>query len=128
MLFYFMAYSLDLRRRVINFVKNGGSKVESASRFKVSRATVHRWLIRTDLSPTKVTNRNRKLDINALIDRVKSYPEARLHDHAQFLGVTHVSIWKAFKKLGITRKKNCALQGKKPYFTYEVPKNIARIY
>ncbi|MDR1282651.1 MAG: transposase, partial [Opitutaceae bacterium] len=31
------AYSLDLRRRIVEFVERGGSKVEAAERFGVGR-------------------------------------------------------------------------------------------
>lgn len=36
-----MGYSTDLRERVVDFVKNGGSKTEAAKQFSVSRAIVY---------------------------------------------------------------------------------------
>jgi transposase len=49
-----MAYSLDLRQKVVNYVENGGSITKAAAIFKVGRATIYRWLGREDLRPTQV--------------------------------------------------------------------------
>jgi transposase len=46
-----MAYSLDLRQKVVNYVENGGSITKAAAIFKVGRATIYRWLGREDLRP-----------------------------------------------------------------------------
>ena len=40
-----MAYSIDLRERVVNFVKNGGSKAQAARKYEVSR-----WCVFENLS------------------------------------------------------------------------------
>jgi transposase len=44
-----MAYSLDLRKRVVDYVENGGGITKAAALFKVGRATIYRWLVREDL-------------------------------------------------------------------------------
>jgi putative transposase len=46
-----MAYSLDLRKRVVDYVENGGG-ITKAAVFKVGRATIYRWLRREDLRAT----------------------------------------------------------------------------
>ena len=38
------AYALDLRERIVSFVKAGGSKVEAARRFQAVRKTVYNYL------------------------------------------------------------------------------------
>jgi transposase len=38
-----MRCSQDLRKRVIDFVRGGGSKAEAARRFPVSRASGYNW-------------------------------------------------------------------------------------
>ena len=38
------AYTIDLRERIVEFVKDVGAKTEAALRFKVSRKTVYRYL------------------------------------------------------------------------------------
>ena len=39
-----MRCSSDLRQRVVEFVRSGGSKAEAARRFRVGEASVDRWL------------------------------------------------------------------------------------
>ena len=39
-----MRYSSDLRKRVLDFIKAGGSKVEASRRFCISRPTLDKWL------------------------------------------------------------------------------------
>jgi transposase len=48
-----MSYSLDLRRRVMEFVASGGGKSEAARRFSVGSQTVYDWLKRKDLAPKR---------------------------------------------------------------------------
>lgn len=39
-----MAYSLDLRKRVLDFIAAGGGKTEASQRFSVARPTLYKWL------------------------------------------------------------------------------------
>ena len=57
-----MPYSLDLRKKVINFVENDGTITEAAHIFWIGRASIYRWLSRLKLSTNKVKIRRRKLD------------------------------------------------------------------
>ena len=57
-----MPYSLDLKQKVINFVKNGSMLTEAAYTFGIGIASIYRWLSRPKLSATKVKSRRRKLD------------------------------------------------------------------
>ena len=90
---------------MVNFVRSGGSKAEAARRYEVSEATVYSWLNRSDLRPTVVKRRRRKLDWDAVADHAKQYPEARLLDRAEHFGVTISSMYYALKQMKITRKK-----------------------
>jgi transposase len=119
-----MTYSLDLRQRVINFVKNGGSKVEASKRYEVGRDTVYRWLSGKNIINKQKLTRNRKIDTKLLLQRVKDNPDDRLIDHAQVFDVNINAIWYQFQKLGITRKKNSKIQGKEARTTYQIPANI----
>ena len=44
LVFMIMAYSTDLRKRVLDFVNTGGSKAEAERTFGVSRRTIYNWL------------------------------------------------------------------------------------
>ena len=102
-------YGLDLRKRVVNFVRSGGSKAEAARRYEISEATVYSWLNRPDLKPTVVSRRRRKLDWQAVAEHVRQYPEARLIDRAKHFGVTISSMHYALKQMKITRKKTAKI-------------------
>jgi hypothetical protein len=77
-----MSYSLDLRERVVNYVRNGGSPTEAARLFLVGRATLYRWLGAPDLLPKPAKERKRKLDKGALAAHVRDFPDALLRDRA----------------------------------------------
>jgi transposase len=101
-----MSYSLDLRERVVNYVRNGGSPTEAARLFLVGRATLYRWLGAPDLLPKPAKERKRKLDKGALAAHVRDFPDALLRDRAAHFGVAINAIWVALKKLGITKKND----------------------
>src|SRR4028119_211376 len=109
-----MSYSIDLRKRVVDYVKNGGRIAQATGLFQVGRATIYRWLGRTDLRATKVKRRKRKLDWEALENGVKENPDARLIDRAKKFGVRSSAISYALKEMKITRKKRTGLPGEKP--------------
>ena len=72
-----MAYSTDLRKRVLDFIEAGGKKAEvSARRFSVERSTIYRWLAAEDpFSPQKPGPKNmRVLDEAALKKHVADCP------------------------------------------------------
>jgi transposase len=52
-----MTYSLDLRQRVVDFVKNGGSKAEASRVYEVSEWCVYEWCKRIELKPKKPPHR-----------------------------------------------------------------------
>jgi transposase len=107
-----MTYSVDLRDRVVKFVKNGGSKAEAARRYQVSRWCVHDWCKRENLNPVKITRRSRKLDWNALKKDVQEHPDALLRERAERFGVNINAIWYALKQMKQSRKKNTTLSTK----------------
>ncbi|RKU08072.1 hypothetical protein C6501_16915 [Candidatus Poribacteria bacterium] len=42
---FIMAHSADLRKRILEFIEDGGKKAEAARRFTVTRSTIDRWLV-----------------------------------------------------------------------------------
>ena len=108
-----MSYSLDLRKRVINYIDNGGSILSATRIYKVGRSTIYRWLARIELKPTKVTRRQRKLDWEALEQDVKENPDLRLCDRALKFGVNISSIGYVLHKMKITQKKRIKVSRKK---------------
>jgi transposase len=108
-----MTYSVDLRERVVKFVRGGGSKSEAARKYNVCRSAVYDWLRRETLEPKKQGRRKRKLDWVELENHINSYPDFLLRERAEHFGVRIFSIQYACAQLGISHKKNSTVQRKK---------------
>ncbi|MEM9245814.1 MAG: IS630 transposase-related protein [Cyanobacteria bacterium P01_F01_bin.153] len=107
-----MSYSQDLRQRVIDFVKEGGSKAEAARLFKISRGRVYVWLNLPpeQLAPKKTgPKKARKLDMEQLRETIQQEPELLQKELAQRFEVHETTIYRARKRLKITRKKDLGL-------------------
>lgn len=103
-----MSYSLDLRRRVVDYVAQGGSKSSASRIYKVGCRTIYYWLRREDIAPCPARTRRRKLDKAALAADVKSHPDAYLRERAARFGVSEVAIFKALRQMNIVKKKRRA--------------------
>ncbi len=109
-----MTYSIDLRKRVIGFVNEGGSKAEASRRFEVSLWCVNDWCKREDLAPKVHGQRNRKIDKEALRRHVQLNPDALLRERAEHFGVHINAVWSMMRKMDLTHKKSDALQREEP--------------
>ncbi len=100
-----MSYSIDFRRRVISFIKEGGSKLEAARVFKVNPDTIYEWLKRgDDLSPRPAKARKRKVDRAALEAHVTKHPDLFLRERAKHFGVDPSTISYHLRLLKIVKK------------------------
>lgn len=109
-----MAYSKDLRRRVVKFVRQGGSKAEAARRFEVGIWTIHAWIRRgEDQTPHKPGPRDaNKIDMKKLATLIgERGTDMMLKDIAKKFHVHESAVSKAMKRLGVSRKKNHAVRG-----------------
>ena len=70
-----MPYSLDFRKKVINFVENGSTITKATHTFGIGRSSIYRWLSHPKLSATKVKSCQIKLDWKELEKDVKRNPE-----------------------------------------------------
>ena len=102
-----MRYSIDLRKRVLEFIAKGGSKAEASRRFKVSRTAIYKWLAAEDpFTYEKPGPRKpRLIDYEMLRKHVAEFPDATLAERAGLFGVSKEGIHYALGKSGITRKK-----------------------
>lgn len=108
-----MTYSVDLRKKVLKFVQNGGSKAEASRLFGVARSCVYDWLSRKDLRPKKQGRRKRKLDWAALERHIEEHPDLLLRERAAHFGVRMYSLQYACTQMRISHKKNLPLRRKK---------------
>ena len=116
-----MSYSEDLRERVIEFVRDGGSKTEAAKRFSVSRAIIYIWLKLESLSPQKTGPKGHtKLQVEKLKQLIVEKPDAYLDELAVELNVSAFTIAYGLQRLGISRKKKHTVPGKKRRGTQQI--------
>ena len=102
-----MAYSYDIRKLVIDHVRQGGSQVEASRLYKVDRKTIHNWLKLPELTPIKTKQtRKRKLDKKLLEQHVREFPDAILRERAAHFNVTHNAIWKSLRQINIVKKND----------------------
>lgn len=102
-----MAYSTDLRKRVLDFIANGGSKADAERTFGTSRRTIYNWLeAENPLTSEKPGPKGpRSIDYDALRQHVADFPDKTLAERAKHFGVSKNGIFYALSKLNITRKK-----------------------
>ena len=112
------AYSLDLREKIVESVKKGVPKSETARRFGVDRATVKRYCNQLDergtLEPRKAPGKAPKLDegmMRLLEEDLKERPWATHSHRAEFLfavcgvRVSEATVCRAVGRLSRSRKK-----------------------
>jgi len=112
------AYSLDLREKIVESVKKGVPKAETARRFGVDRATVKRYCKQLDergtLEPGKAPGRAPKLDEKAkrlLLEDLERRPWATHSQRAEFLfavcgvRVSEATVCRTLRQLSHSRKK-----------------------
>ena len=102
-----MTYPLKYRERVLEAKEEGLSYAETAEQYRVSISTIQRW----EKEPKPQEKRNKpatKIDMQALENDVKKYPDAYQKERAKRFGVSPAGIGHALKRLKITRKKNAA--------------------
>ena len=109
---------MDLREKIVESVKKGVPKAETARRFGVDRATVKRYCKQLDergtLEPRKAPGKKPKLDQKArklLVEDLRERPWATHSQRAWFLraacgvSVSEATICRTLKRLSRSRKK-----------------------
>ena len=110
-------YSLDLREKIVESVKKGVPKAETARRFGVDRATVKRYCKQLDergtLKPRKAPAKRSKVDEKAmrfLAKDLRPRPSATHSQRVEFLfalsGVSEATVCRAVGRLRRSRKKD----------------------
>ncbi|MDR0376392.1 MAG: transposase [Spirochaetaceae bacterium] len=112
-----MAYEERFRRRIIAYKDSGHTFAQVYEAFGVTPRSYYTW--KAELREKgKFENRypktrKGKTDTERLRELVEKHPDWYLREFAEESGVCLQAIHKMFKKLGITRKKNFHLFGKK---------------
>ena len=85
-----MTYSYDLRKKVLGYIENGGSKVKASQIFGVTVQTLINWCKRKDLGNLAPNPRRQKkpqkLDSERLRAYIQKYPDHYLREIAEEFG------------------------------------------
>jgi transposase len=104
-----MAYSEDLRIKVMEYIGKGHSQREAQKVFNINLETINRWHQKYrqtgEIKDKKPCRGFKKVDPKKLEVYVQEYPDAYLKEIGEVFNCTDMSIHRALKKLGITRKK-----------------------
>ena len=104
-----MAYSIDLRKKVIEYIGKGHTQLEAAKVFGINPETVNTWrqqYVKTGSLEKKLYIRSfRKIDPEQLKSYIAEHSDAYLQEIGDAFGCSAMGISKALKRLGITRKK-----------------------
>ena len=108
-----MSYDIKYRLRAISYWNEGHSKKATAEVFKVGTTTLQKWknqLKETgSLEPKKRVETWRKVEPKRLKEYLEQHPDAYLKEIAEEFSCSEVAIWKALRRLKLTRKKNYPL-------------------
>ena len=101
-----MAYSTDLRERVIEYIEAGNTLKDACQIFKVSRQTIYQWrkLKNATGSLEKKIYKHGAIKLNdkELIEYVRANPDLHQKDYAVRFNMSPSGICRAFKRLHIT--------------------------
>ena len=101
-----MTYSADFRQKVLAIKEQEGlTQAEAAERFGVGLASITRWNKCLESKGTR-TKPATKIDMKALEEDVKMYPDGYQYERSARLEVCQRAIGYALKRLGVSYKKN----------------------
>jgi transposase len=111
-----MVYSLDLRKKALNYIANGGKRSDASKIFGITTRTLANWLYREknqDLAPRMNGSRPSKIGDEKLKKYIEENPDKYLREIAKEFSSTLQAVFYACKRLKITLKKVLVLQGKR---------------
>ncbi len=102
-------YSVDLREKVLKYLKQNNNQVAASKLFNIGESTVRRWVSqykhKGHVNPRKRPYAFRRIDPEELKKFLEDNPDLFLFEIAQHFSVTLQAIFYACKRLNITRKK-----------------------
>lgn len=104
-----MAYSVDFRKRAIEYHYEGNTQEETCDVFKITPKTLREWIVRQEAGCLKPwypkTRKARKMPLDELQKYIDDHPDALLLEIGRHFGASDSAVSRRLKKLKITRKK-----------------------
>ena len=97
-------YSIDLRKRAVNYIKQGNSYASASRRYEVSHETVRKWYIRYK-TEGHYNQKEKQHNPTEFEHYVNSHPSATLAQIGSHFGMTGRSAHYYMKKFGFSYKK-----------------------
>jgi transposase len=105
-----MRYSIDVRKKVMNYLDKGHTIKETSEVFDVGTTTIKRWKrLRAESGSLEHRTHKRtcsKICPDRLVAYISEHPDSFLIEIAAIFNCTPQAVFYALKRLGITRKKN----------------------
>jgi transposase len=102
-------YSLDLRKKVINYLEQGGIQKTASEIFDLHKNTVNRWWMRYkqegDCAARTRLGYKSKVDMRGLEFFVKTNPNTKLSEVGSRFGISGVHASRLLKQMGFSYKK-----------------------
>lgn len=102
-------YSLDLREKVIKYLKLGNTQKSAAKLFSLNDSTVNRWWLRYknegNYAPRKRLGRAPRVSLSSVKSYIKVNPDFKSADMGKHFGMTAAGACYWLKKLGFSYKK-----------------------
>ena len=104
-----MSYPVIYRKRVIEYRKEGHTLEETGKTFKIAVSTIQRWenqlKEKGDLENKPLNRPFKKINPEKLKEYIKEHPDSYIKETAEVFNCSTTAVIKAFRRLGITRKK-----------------------
>ena len=113
-----MAFSLDLRERVISYIQAGHNQSDTSKTFNLGIGTILNWIKlyqeTGSLSPRPHGGGfQSKVDAEEFKKYVENYPDQTLHEMGEHFGISHEGVAYNLRKHGFVHKKNSSVLRKK---------------
>lgn len=102
-------YSLDLREKVIKFIKAGNSQRAASLVFDINKMTINRWYLRYKneghCQPKRRLGAKSRIEKEHFVQYVKDHPDARAEDIAGKFGISASGARYWLRRAGFSYKK-----------------------
>jgi transposase len=101
-------YREEFRRKVLKYIRRGGSKAEAVRHFGLSRSTINQWLTLGDNLAPRKPGPPSKLDLDTLRKAVEQHPYRPNTEWAREFGVAESTIRYALAGMKLIRRRRPA--------------------
>ena len=106
-------YSLDLRKKVMDYISQGNSQKQTSEVFGIHKNTINRWCVRNEkegnYAPRPRLGNKSKVDKLAMEEFVKTNPNINLSELGTRFEISPCHAGRLLKKLGFRYKKKASV-------------------